>query len=94
MSLNATVAQLNKQTFSIFHMKITIMRQHLKSFEKQVCFSTMLLTTYDIMCCYILEYSFYGVVVSTADFESADPGSNPGRTFGIFIYSNSFIVLI
>ena len=45
---------------------------------------------------------FYGVVVSTADFESADPGSNPGRTLlshyitmFFFIYpqrSSSFIL--
>ena len=35
---------------------------------------------YDMMCSGGLEYWFYGVVVSTADFESADPGSNPGRT--------------
>ena len=24
---------------------------------------------------------FYGVMASTEDFESSDPGSNPGRTF-------------
>lgn len=34
---------------------------------------------------YILELSavhwFYGVVVSTLDFESSDLGSTPGRTF-------------
>ena len=28
----------------------------------------------------LYSHRFYGVVVSTADFESADPGSNPGRT--------------
>ena len=54
-------------------------------------YSAILSTTYDMMYYRILEYRFYGVVVSTADFESADPGSNPGRTFGIFIYSNGFI---
>ena len=54
-------------------------------------YSTIVSTTYNMMCCYLMEYWFYGVVVSTADFESADLGSNPGRTFGIFIYSNGFI---
>jgi hypothetical protein len=28
---------------------------------------------------------FYGVVVSTLDFESSDLGSTPGRTFLIFL---------
>ena len=39
---------------------------------------------YHMMREVLLSYGicrFYGVVVSTADFESADPGSNPGRTF-------------
>ena len=27
------------------------------------------------------RYRSYGVMVSTLDFESSDPGSNPGRTF-------------
>ena len=31
---------------------------------------------------YICKYSwFYGVMVSTLDFESSDPSSNLGRTF-------------
>ena len=30
-----------------------------------------------------LSHRFYGVMVSTEDFESSDPGSNPGRTFFI-----------
>ncbi|AES79682.1 hypothetical protein MTR_7g071130 [Medicago truncatula] len=30
---------------------------------------------------------FYGVVVSTLDFESSDLGSTPGRTFQFFILS-------
>ena len=29
---------------------------------------------------------FYGVMVSTLDFESSDPSSNLGRTFQIFGY--------
>jgi hypothetical protein len=29
---------------------------------------------------------FYGVVVSTLDFESSDLGSTPGRTFLIFLF--------
>ena len=57
-------------------------------------YCTIVSTTYNMMCCYLMEYWFYGVVVSTADFESADPGSNPGRTFGTFIYSNGFIVRV
>eukprot|EP01046_Picozoa_sp_COSAG06_P013333 COSAG06_NODE_804_length_12172_cov_15.171954_12_plen_116_part_00 len=28
----------------------------------------------------VLSQRFYGVMVSTLDFESNDPGSNPGRT--------------
>ena len=28
-----------------------------------------------------MEYWFYGVMVSTLDFESSDPSSNPGRTW-------------
>lgn len=35
------------------------------------------------MCTDVLRS--YGVVVSTRDFESRDPGSNPGRT-SIFAY--------
>ena len=30
------------------------------------------------------KQGFYGVVVSTPDFESGDLGSNPGRTFLIY----------
>ena len=35
---------------------------------------------------------FYGVMVSTLDFESSDPGSNPGRTsnFKMFCKKLSF----
>ena len=39
--------------------------------------------TFMIFACFeYLGYKsrFYGVMVSTLDFESSDPGSNPGRT--------------
>lgn len=32
------------------------------------------------ICCLCLRLWSYGVMVSTLDFESSDPGSNPGRT--------------
>ena len=37
----------------------------------------------------------YGVMVSTLDFESSDPGSNPGRTFfcQLFNYSLQAVML-
>lgn len=35
-----------------------------------------------------LSNRFYGVVVSTPDFESGDLGSNPGRTF-FFLFCTS-----
>ena len=32
------------------------------------------------MARYVIEHWSYGVMVSTLDFESSDPGSNPGMT--------------
>ena len=37
---------------------------------------------------------FYGVVVSTLDFESSDLGSTPGRTFSIIIVFMSEYILL
>ncbi|AET04837.1 hypothetical protein MTR_8g094750 [Medicago truncatula] len=31
------------------------------------------------------QHGFYGVVVSTLDFESSDLGSTPGRTFFLYL---------
>ena len=41
----------------------------------------------------IVYERFYGVMVSTMDFESIDPGSNPGRTyfFHSFLSEHYFI---
>ena len=33
---------------------------------------------------------FHGVVVSTLDFESSDPSSNPGGTLFLIIYNNCY----
>ena len=39
-----------------------------------------------------IEYRFYGVAVSTADSESADPGSNPGRTLLSYYITMFFLI--
>ena len=33
-----------------------------------------------VVCCLVYKCWSYGVMVSTLDSESSDPGSNPGRT--------------
>ena len=43
------------------------------------------------------NYRFYGVVVSTRDSESRDPGSSPGRTYNIFLLHsiyNTYLLLL
>ena len=39
----------------------------------------------------IMSHSFYGVMVSTPDSESGDPGSNPGRTYFFHLGSTSWM---
>ena len=36
-------------------------------------------------CASCLDHWSYGVMVSTLDFESSDPGSSPGRTSFLFV---------
>ena len=40
-----------------------------------------------------MQFWFRGVMVSTLDFESNDPGSNPGETFFFIVLTFFFIVL-
>ena len=50
------------------------------------CFVGGHIVSYDAASCGWWCWS-YGVMVSTLDFESSDPGSNPGRTFLFFSWS-------
>jgi hypothetical protein len=39
-----------------------------------------------VMCCDMQETWSYSLVVRTSDFESGNPGSNPGRTFFFYFF--------
>ena len=42
--------------------------------------------------CTHLTVRFYGVMVSTLDFESSDPSSNLGRTLFIYLFMYFFVL--